>query len=127
MKRCGRCKLEQELSEFGFDKSRPDGLNGYCKSCIREKVSEQRKRKRLYLRGRKPFRKPCLPVYPIWRMKLKPREAVLQAIKRGASTQHEIKQATRLYPDELTDALADLYSENRLDRQALRNRRYIAA
>lgn len=37
MKKCSCCGLEKELSEFGKDSSRTDGLNVYCKACVRKK------------------------------------------------------------------------------------------
>lgn len=33
MKRCPKCKTEKQLTEFGRDRSRPDGLQRYCKAC----------------------------------------------------------------------------------------------
>lgn len=36
MKLCRRCKIEKDESEFGKDKSKKDGLNIYCKECLRE-------------------------------------------------------------------------------------------
>lgn len=35
MKTCVRCKLELTETEFSKDKSKPDGLCIYCKSCIK--------------------------------------------------------------------------------------------
>lgn len=37
IKRCACCKVELQLSEFGRDKNRSDGLNVYCKACVRAK------------------------------------------------------------------------------------------
>ena len=37
LKRCACCKLEFSLTEFGRDKNRKDGLNVYCKACVRAK------------------------------------------------------------------------------------------
>ena len=33
MKKCSKCGLEKELSEFQHRKNSPDGLNGHCKKC----------------------------------------------------------------------------------------------
>lgn len=33
MKNCPKCKTEKDLAEFGKDRSRPDGLQRYCKKC----------------------------------------------------------------------------------------------
>lgn len=35
MKKCSKCKIFKELNEFGSNKSRKDGLNAYCKVCVR--------------------------------------------------------------------------------------------
>lgn len=36
MKKCTKCKIEKELSEFNKDKSRKDGLQPRCKSCVKQ-------------------------------------------------------------------------------------------
>lgn len=33
MKRCPKCKTEKQTTEFGRDRSRPDGFQRYCKTC----------------------------------------------------------------------------------------------
>jgi len=40
MKKCPHCKEWKPLIEYGKDKNRPDGLNGYCKICAAEKGRE---------------------------------------------------------------------------------------
>lgn len=60
-------------------------------------------------------------------MELKPRDKVLLAIKRGAKDQQTIRSLTRLHIDEICDSLADLYAENRLNRECLKRREYRAA
>lgn len=42
MKRCWRCKCEKEVSEFGSNASRKDGLNPCCRPCAREASVEWR-------------------------------------------------------------------------------------
>lgn len=37
MKRCTICKLEKDLSEFGNNRGKADGLQAYCGSCQKEK------------------------------------------------------------------------------------------
>lgn len=32
-KRCPRCGVTKAATEFGVSRSRPDGLQGYCKAC----------------------------------------------------------------------------------------------
>ena len=41
MKTCSRCKRKLPLSEFGVMRSRKDGLNYYCRECVREKSKRQ--------------------------------------------------------------------------------------
>src|SRR6266702_1067521 len=36
MKKCTRCKKEKLIECFGKDKSRKNGLNVYCKECVKE-------------------------------------------------------------------------------------------
>jgi hypothetical protein len=36
-KKCWICKEEKDLEEFGNNKNRPDGKQGYCKDCSRKK------------------------------------------------------------------------------------------
>jgi hypothetical protein len=42
MKKCLKCDTEKEKSEFGSDSYKSDGLNPYCKSCIRIRSCRQR-------------------------------------------------------------------------------------
>lgn len=42
-KACQKCKLLKPFSEFGFDKSRLDFLQAWCKSCHKEYRSEKSK------------------------------------------------------------------------------------
>lgn len=109
-------------SEFGICRDRRDGLNLYCRSCIREKVRLHRARKREYRARVK--RKPCKPAQPVWRLKLEAKDAVRTAMSRGAKTQDEIKRMTRLDWDTLTDYLAEFYDQNLLCRQSLKRREY---
>jgi hypothetical protein len=42
MKKCQKCNIEKDSSEFGYDKYKSDGLNAYCKTCIRKRSLRQR-------------------------------------------------------------------------------------
>jgi hypothetical protein len=42
MKQCILCNEQKELVDFGRDVYRPDGLNLYCKLCIRKRSKKQR-------------------------------------------------------------------------------------
>ncbi len=43
MKHCKMCNQDKEVTEFGKDKYKIDGLNTYCKACIRIRSANQRK------------------------------------------------------------------------------------
>ena len=53
MKYCPKCDTQKEESEFAKDRSRYDGLQGYCKPCRVEMVTTHRKTKE----GHKALRK----------------------------------------------------------------------
>src|SRR5207253_7831545 len=52
LKRCPRCEESLPLSEFGVCRARKDGLNLYCKRCIRQKISLSRQALREYKKAR---------------------------------------------------------------------------
>lgn len=123
-KNCPICSQQLPLSEFGVCRARKDGRNLYCKSCIRKKVTESRRALKEYRSARKryvgqpgseqpgtPFldgSSPSSANYPRMMSKLLPVERVREAIKKGARTQKEIAQETRLGKDEIGDAIANL-------------------
>jgi hypothetical protein len=122
LKRCPRCEESLPLSEFGICRARKDGLNLYCKRCIRQKIALSRQALREY----KTARSKHNPISPkpritldgkvafsprrIARMlrKLSPADRVREAIRCGARTQREIAHVTKLPKDEVCDALANL-------------------
>ena len=122
LKKCPRCQESLPLSEFGICRARKDGLNLYCKRCIRQKISQSRQALREYKKARIKHGAPPptktrstisnLAFSPrrIARMlrKLSPADRVREAIRCGASTQSEIAQVTKLPKDEVCDALANL-------------------
>jgi hypothetical protein len=50
MKKCNKCKVEKELTEFGKMKASKDGLRSECKSCRNERAKEYREKNREYLK-----------------------------------------------------------------------------
>ena len=40
MKRCYRCETDKPLSEFHKNKARKDGVQSFCKSCMKERNAE---------------------------------------------------------------------------------------
>lgn len=124
LKRCPRCDESLPLSEFGVCRARKDGLNLYCKRCIRQKIAQSRQALREYKNARIKHGATDLPERSrvaidaksgfsprrIARMlrKLSPADRVREAIRCGARTQKEIAQVTRLPKDEVCDALANL-------------------
>lgn len=122
-KNCPICSLQLPLSEFGVCRARKDGRNLYCKSCIRKKVTDSRRALKEYRSARKRYvSQPLLEtadallndggnsstMFPRVLSKLSPIERVREAIKKGARTQKEIAQETRLGKDEIGDAIANL-------------------
>lgn len=118
-KNCPICAQQLPLSEFGVCRSRKDGRNLYCKSCIRKKVTDSRKALKEYRSSRKRYAGPANeglpngdgelnPAYLRIQSKLSPVERVREAIRKGARTQKEIAQETRMGKDEIGDALANL-------------------
>jgi len=122
-KNCPICSLQLPLSEFGVCRARKDGRNLYCKSCIRKKVTDSRRALKEYRSARKRYvGQPLLEagdamsnqdgdsstMFPRVLSKMSPIERVREAIKKGARTQKEIAQETRLGKDEIGDALANL-------------------
>lgn len=120
-KTCPICREELRLLDFGVCRARNDGRNLYCKSCIRKKVTASRRALKEYRSARKravsqPISEQTgLPLpegdsanYPRMLSKLSPVDRVREAIRKGARTQREIAQETRLGKDEIGDALANL-------------------
>lgn len=122
-KNCPICSQQLPLSEFGVCRARKDGRNLYCKSCIRKKVTDSRRALKEYRSARKRYvSQPLLDsgdallneggnastMFPRVLSKLSPIERVREAIKKGARTQKEIAQETRLGKDEIGDAIANL-------------------
>jgi hypothetical protein len=122
-KYCPICTQQLPLSEFGVCRARKDGRNLYCKSCIRKKVTESRRALKEYRSRKRYISQPdsdhagvllldgdsaSSTNYPRVLSKLSPLERVREAIKKGARTQKEIAQETRLGKDEIGDAIANL-------------------
>ena len=121
VKHCPICSKELPISEFGICRARKDGRNLYCKSCIRQKVTQSRRALKEYKSARKKYISQQVEIaellsgesgnghYPAKAMsKLSPVERVRDAIRRGSRTQREIAQETKLGKDEIGDALANL-------------------
>jgi len=122
LKRCPRCQESLPLVEFGVCRARKDGLNLYCKRCIRQKIALSRQALREYKSARSKAgsgpTKTKVTLDPksgfssrrIARMlrKLSPADRVREAIRCGARTQKEIAHVTKLPKDEVCDALANL-------------------
>src|SRR5467141_2607839 len=127
LKKCPRCEELLPLSEFGVCRARKDGLNLYCKRCIRAKIAQSRQALREYKNARIKHGAPGAKATPetsrvsldaksgfsprrIARMlrKLSPADRVREAIRCGAREQKEIAQVTKLPKDEVCDALANL-------------------
>ena len=122
VKHCPICSLELPISEFGICRARKDGRNLYCKSCIRQKVTQSRRALKEYKSARKRHISHQVEISELINgdstngthytakslSKLSPVERVRDAIRRGSRTQREIAQETKLGKDEIGDALANL-------------------
>lgn len=122
VKHCPICSQELALSEFGICRARKDGHNLYCKGCIRAKVTQSRRALKEYKSARKRYIAQQVEIPEFLSSdspdagqyvskpasKLSPVERVRDAIRRGARTQREIAQESKLGKDEIGDALANL-------------------
>jgi len=121
VKHCPICSQDLPISEFGICRARKDGRNLYCKSCIRQKVTQSRRALKEYKSARKRYISQQIEIteliagetisahYPTKSVsKLSPVERVRDAIRKGSRTQREIAQETKLGKDEIGDALANL-------------------
>ncbi len=122
LKHCPICTQDLPVSEFGICRARKDGRNLYCKSCIRNKVTQSRRALKEYKSARKKYISQQIEMSEMLNSqnnsnnqytakalsKLSPVERVRDAIRRGAKTQREIAQETKLGKDEIGDALANL-------------------
>jgi hypothetical protein len=122
VKHCPICSLDLPITEFGICRARKDGRNLYCKSCIRQKVTQSRRALKEYKSARKKYISQQVEIPELLNgdqsggahytakslSKLSPVERVRDAIRRGSRTQREIAQETKLGKDEIGDALANL-------------------
>lgn len=121
-KHCPICALDLPITEFGICRARKDGRNLYCKTCIRNKLTKSRRALKEYKSARKRYIAQQTEAAEILHSeasssncysakalsKLSPVERVRDAIRKGARTQREIAQETKLGKDEIGDALANL-------------------
>lgn len=123
-KNCPICSQDLPISEFGVCRARKDGRNLYCKSCIRKKVTDSRRALKEYRSARKRYVSsaaadqstlsvfeagaPTPANYGRLLSKLTPVERVRESIRKGARTQKQIAQETRLSKDEIGEAIANL-------------------
>jgi phage-related tail protein len=126
---CPLCTGPLPISRFGLCRARSDGRNLYCMSCIRQKVSNQRKDLKEYKaaqkRAEEQRRALGLQTESIKSYrKLTPVEKVKEAIQNGARTQAQIRAETRLHIDVIGDALANLLLwSNEIKTQVVEGRR----
>jgi hypothetical protein len=121
-KHCPICSQDLPITEFGVCRARKDGRNLYCKSCIRQKVTQSRRALKEYKSARKKYISQQIDMTELIAgsdspsaqyaaravSKLSPVERVRDAIRKGSRTQREIAQETKLGKDEIGDALANL-------------------
>lgn len=114
-KHCPICIKDLPVDAFGLCRARRDGRNLYCKACIRDKVTAQRRALKEYKAIRKQYQPRLIecydeefsaPAQPL--SKLSPVERVKEAIRNGARTQQDVQQDTKLDKDSIGDAIANL-------------------
>ena len=120
LKNCPICVQDLPLDEFGICRARKDGRNLYCKGCIRKKVTDSRRALKEYRSARKRSTQPVnesswsaqaetsTSAYSRLLNRLSPGERVKEAIRKGARTQKDIRDATGLGIDEVGEVLAHL-------------------
>ena len=107
-------------------RARADGLNLYCRYCIREKLQAMRARRKSYVAATGIKRKPCRAAGSLLRVR-DPLERVRLAFRRGITDRKEIKRATRLPWDTLTDCIAVLNDQREIKWDSKRREFQIAA
>ena len=122
LKRCPRCEESLPLSEFGVCRARKDGLNLYCKRCIRQKIALKppgaariqdcaqqawRRGQQIARDHRCQIRFFAAPDCP-HAAKAVARRSRARGHSLRRETQKEIVQVTKLPKDEVCDALANL-------------------
>lgn len=121
---CPLCPIEvgpQPIDNFGLCRSRRDGRNLYCKSCVRKKVYEGRQALKEFRARRREVKEASRESEPLFvdqhvttfRYRLTPQERVKEAISNGARTQKEIAKETKLNEDQVSDTIAKLLLETR--------------
>lgn len=118
LKHCPRCEEDLSPSEFGVCRARKDGLNLYCKFCIREKGTKQREARRFRIKSQpKPvrLREPAVALPPHaatlgkQMIKLGATDRVILALRQLGPQQYKsLARACRLRPDELGEALSSV-------------------
>lgn len=116
-KHCPICNNDLPVGSFGICRARRDGRNLYCKPCIRAKVTIARRNLKEYKAARKRVAQEkyrtdvkVAPVVDIAtkRVKPSPLDRVRETIRKQPRTQREIRIATKLPKDAVTDILAEL-------------------
>lgn len=119
MKHCARCGHDKPLSDFGIDRSRPDGRRIYCQACTREM-------KRKYDLAKKPA--PVQLAMPLTRIcSICKQEKPLTAFKRGVAYQYGYRpQCLACYQDKYREAdRGRLSRKNRNETPESRRRRRV--
>lgn len=125
LKRCPRCEGSYPLSEFGICRARKDGLNLYCKPCIRQKINagrqdlrEMRDARRTAIKTEHSQRQPVTPDRSRLRdrpksssgphrisLKFSPGRRVIEALKWGPLQFNALAYAARMSRADLSDVL----------------------
>jgi hypothetical protein len=122
-KQCPRCERNLTTSDFGVCRARKDGLNLYCKRCIREKTTAQRvamcewrakqaaklkERREQAQPEKRPQPAPRLARSPM-PLTMAPADRVVASLQQyGPLRFRELRSCARVSDDELSDLLPSL-------------------
>jgi hypothetical protein len=119
-KTCLCCEHSLTLEAFGTDRTREDGKNVYCKSCINKRVGQRRHawRERFYFR-RESNAKPTAKLIP--RNKARATEIFDAKMAEGPTTFDDLYTAIRqgYRRDYSEDSLSELIAERLLERREI--------
>ena len=116
-KRCSKCGEMKGVEAFSRNKSKKDGLQSRCKTCVRRHYEENREARREYLRRYREGNREAI-LERQRRHYEENREAVLESQRRYYEENREaIIESRRRYQEENREAVAEskrrYYEENR--------------
>jgi hypothetical protein len=136
LKHCPRCEASKPLSAFGIHRARKDGLNLYCKRCIRGKMTESREQRRQWISSHPegtPIPRRTEIVADARRHALRARlvrtlshpERIVASLKAfGPQTFKQLRYSARIQVDDLSEALIHVVGHEVISRNGTGPRIY---